>query len=511
MQYPRSVAVTWQTSFDRLTAPARQLLRLLSWLAPDPIPESLLESAGGPFAMSATEGGVDTEGGGGFNPRITPTEPTRALATEEGISPAPPDPRDALAELADHSLVKRSDEEPFFSVHRLVQDVTRRTLPEAEKLPCLKQALRWVDDAFVGDPGDVRTWPVLEPLAPHARAIAAFADKQDLPEPTARLMNDVGLLLMQKAQFAEAEPLFRRALAIDERRYGRDHPNVATRLNNLAQLLQDTNRLTEAEPLMRRALAIDERSFGPDHASVARDLSNLARLLLATNRLAEIEPLMRHALKIDERSFGLHHPMVAIRLNNLAGLLRVSNRLAEAEPLMRRALEIDERSYGPNYPEVARRLNNLATLLLETNRLGAVEPLYRRALDIDERSYGPDHPNVARDLNNLAQLLYTVNRLAEAEPLMRRALAIDERSYGPNHPDVARDLNNLARLLQDTNRLAEAEPLMRSAVEIIRNFKRAADYPHPRQQTFIDNYKGLLQAMGRSEGQIQATLRAMAP
>ena len=47
------------------------------------------------------------------------------------------------------------------------------------------------------------------------------------------------------------------------RRYGPDHPKVATRLNNLATLLQDTNRLGEAEPLMRRALAIDEQLLWP--------------------------------------------------------------------------------------------------------------------------------------------------------------------------------------------------------------------------------------------------------
>ena len=61
----------------------------------------------------------------------------------------------------------------------------------------------------------------------------------------------------------------RRALAIDEKSYGPEHPNVAISLNNLAALLQVTNRLQEAEPLMRRALAIDEKSYGPEHPSVA--------------------------------------------------------------------------------------------------------------------------------------------------------------------------------------------------------------------------------------------------
>ena len=68
--------------------------------------------------------------------------------------------------------------------------------------------------------------------------------------------------MTSSGDYAEAEPLKRRAMAIDEKSYGPDDPNVAIRLNNLAHLLQATNRLGEAEPLMRRALAIDEESYG---------------------------------------------------------------------------------------------------------------------------------------------------------------------------------------------------------------------------------------------------------
>jgi Tetratricopeptide repeat len=48
----------------------------------------------------------------------------------------------------------------------------------------------------------------------------------------------------------------RRALAVDEAGFGKDHPNVAVGLNNLAALLKATIRLGEAEPLLHRALAI---------------------------------------------------------------------------------------------------------------------------------------------------------------------------------------------------------------------------------------------------------------
>ncbi|MBI4490635.1 MAG: tetratricopeptide repeat protein, partial [Deltaproteobacteria bacterium] len=124
----------------------------------------------------------------------------------------------------------------------------------------------------------------------------------------------------------------------------------------------------EAEPLMRRALSIDEKSFGPEHPNVAIDLNNLAGLLKDTNRLVEAEPLMRRALSIDEKSFGPEHPKVAIRLNNLAGLLKDTNRLVEAEPLMGRHLVIFlkfTRATGHFHPHLRAAFVNYIGLLTE--------------------------------------------------------------------------------------------------------------------------------------------------
>ncbi|GLT24638.1 hypothetical protein GCM10007933_41270 [Zoogloea oryzae] len=467
MQYHASVAITWQTSFEQLTPSARRLLQRLAWLAPAPIPTTLLD---------------------------VPIPGENA------------DLREALVELEALSLARFSDNGGSFTVHRLVQAVTQQDQATDPDHARLAEALQWVDDAFVGEPQDVRNWPILDPLADHAVAVADHGATNGLTGPCARLFNEVGVLLNAKAQYAEAESLKRRTLTINEIHFGPDHPEVATCLNNLATLLQATNRLAEAEPLMRRALAIDEASFGPDHPDVAIDLNNLAQLLQATNRLAEAEPLMRRALAIDEASFGPDHPTVATRLSNLASLLQATNRLAEAEPLIRRALAIDEASFGPDYPTVAIRLNNLAQLLKATSRLAEAEPLMRRALAIDEASFGPDHPDVAIDLNNLAQLLQATKRLAEAEPLMRRALAIDEASFGPDHPDVAIDLNNLAQLLQATDRLLEAEPLMRRALAI---FIRNLGPDHPNSHIVGGNYIGLLHALGKPEAEIVATLRTL--
>jgi len=492
------LAATWKTSVEKLTPQGLRLLEICAFLDAAPIAKFLLDvPITSPLILSLSK----DETGSSSAPQDEGTNPTGPHASRRPYGPPqhegeslpngphaeeaakPPsrstratatitDPHEALADLYAYSLASPAEVSDGktvtagFTVHRLVQDFTRRGMTEERRREALQEALGWVNIAFVGHPSDVRSWPVLDPLAPHALALAQHGDKEGIAEPTSRLTNDLGLLLFMKARHAEAEPLMRRALAIDEARYGPDHPAVATRLNNLAQLLYKTNRLTEAEHLMRRVLKMYEASYGPHHSEMATGLNNLAILLYATNRLVEAEPLYRRALSIDEASFGPDDANVARDLNNLSQLLKDTNRLAEAEALTRRALRIDEVSYGPDHPVVARDLNNLGLLLYATKHNSEAEPLFRRALAITEANYGSDHPDAAIQINNLAELLRMTKRYSEAEPLYRRALAILETSYGPVHPQVATCLGNLALLLQATNRRAEVEPLMRRALAI---------------------------------------------
>ncbi len=69
---------------------------------------------------------------------------------------------------------------------------------------------------------------------------------------------------------------------IKEKVLGPDHPRVATSLNNLAALYQAQGRYTEAEPLYKRALAIRKKVLGPEHPTVAQALENYAALLRET-------------------------------------------------------------------------------------------------------------------------------------------------------------------------------------------------------------------------------------
>ena len=76
----------------------------------------------------------------------------------------------------------------------------------------------------------------------------------------------------------EAEPLYRRAIEIDEKTLGKDHPNVATNYNNLALLLQDQGKYDQAEPLFRRAIEIFQTKLGSDHPNTVGARKNYDRL-----------------------------------------------------------------------------------------------------------------------------------------------------------------------------------------------------------------------------------------
>ena len=81
-----------------------------------------------------------------------------------------------------------------------------------------------------------------------------------------------------------------RTLTIDEKSYG---PGIQLSIPFASATWRNCCRTEPAEGAgpMRRALAIDEKSFGRS-IRCRRDLNHLAQLLQDTNRQAEAQPLM---------------------------------------------------------------------------------------------------------------------------------------------------------------------------------------------------------------------------
>ena len=95
-RYDHSVLTTWAVTFDQLDPDGQGILHLLCWLAPDPIPVELIK-------------------------KQTSADGTDPIDSESGI-----------LNLVDFSFLKRSEDKQSVIMHRLVQEIARQRLAEAD-------------------------------------------------------------------------------------------------------------------------------------------------------------------------------------------------------------------------------------------------------------------------------------------------------------------------------------------------------------------------------------------
>ena len=117
-----------------------------------------------------------------------------------------------------------------------------------------------------------------------------------------RICKDVmAVVLMERRQLDEAEPLLRRALMVAEAALSKDHPHVAVAMENLAGVLLAQGKLDEAETLLRRSLVIKETRLGKDHSSFAIAYLNLAGLSLSRGQVDQALKYIQSGRRIQEK------------------------------------------------------------------------------------------------------------------------------------------------------------------------------------------------------------------
>jgi tetratricopeptide (TPR) repeat protein len=447
----RSVTATLSLAFSKVTSaytPAMELLRLLSFLYADAIPDDMIEY--GTFEQ---------------NPVL------QKLATN------PLDLRRAIATLFSYSLISRHADRNTLSIHCIVQAVAKDKLTPEQQRQWAIWVVQLVNAAFPSS--DFSNWPICEIYLPHAQLCAEYVTRWHLvSDDAAELLYDLGSYCCERALYSDAETYLTQALSIREQEAGLEHLETAQCMGALALLYQEQGSYERAETFYQRSLAIYEQLLGSDHPETAIALNNLALLYQDQGKLALIEPLYHRVLAIYERSYGPDHPEIATTLNNLALLYQKQSRYTQAEPLYQRALAIRETALKPGHPDIAQALNNLAMLYQYQRRYEQVEPLLLRALEMNEQTLGANHPTTAISLNNLALLYRVQEKYQQAEKFYRRAITIYERVLGAEHPKLAPILKNLAILYKLQEDYEQAEPLYLRALII---------YEH----TFGLNYSGI--------------------
>jgi tetratricopeptide (TPR) repeat protein len=330
-------------------------------------------------------------------------------------------------------LLDWSPEDGTITIHRLVQLSLRASMTTDEKRYWLERAVEGIETIFPD--ASPETWSICDQLLPHAIELDSLIDYYVVTVPTAGLLlGAVAFYLDHRGQVGAAEPLYQRALAIEERRPGDESPLLVTILNNLALIYETQGRYAEAEILLERALSIREWQLSPTHPALHNSLVNLTCLYQTQGKFDEAEALSKRRIELIEQICGAEHPDLVPALENLAHLYQSQWMFESAETLCERALTIRERSGGLDDPETARGVEALAQIYFSQGRYLAAQLFHERALDIRQQRLGLNHPETALSLASLADLFVAQENLNEAEPLYARALDICRESLGPVHP-----------------------------------------------------------------------------
>jgi hypothetical protein len=229
--YAGRIDTAWALSLDRLRGEepaAVQLLELAAFLAPEPIPLSLV----GDHADLLDE-------------------PLRSIAAD------PDALTDTVGALVGYSLARRHPD--GFQVHRLVQAVIRHRLSPDRQQATAERVIMLLAAASTGDPEESVNWPAYAQLAPHVLATSPLSDSSHAGR---QLVLDTIRYLQAHGDThggrAVGEQLLERWRSI----LGPDHPDTLTVGSGLIFALVFAGKAQPARALGRTRC---RRMLGPDH------------------------------------------------------------------------------------------------------------------------------------------------------------------------------------------------------------------------------------------------------
>ncbi|GGU62722.1 FxSxx-COOH system tetratricopeptide repeat protein [Lentzea flava] len=394
-----TLSTLWDMSLAKVAeeSPAAvELLDLLAWMAPEPVPLDLFVG----------------------HPDHLP--PALADAARDPLSWT-----DTVGPLVKWFFVQRTDTEVTI-VHRLLQESLRArhlAVSAAEpKVSTIRRLLRNdLPQDIIGEPA---AWPRWRSLLPH---VLAVTEPQAGPadEHSGWLLDRAATYLHFISRTGDAIPLFERAVAIRTEIHGSGSRWVAASLNNLGRALIDQGRVAEAVSLLERVVSRYEAVYPP---GLCYALENLGMAYHFLGRSAEALPLLERAVAIRMVRAGSSHPTVATGLGNLGAVLSWLGRSQEAMHRLQGALAIFNATHGPDHIESASIYCHIGELLSESGRGEEGKDAILRGLAIAESALGPDHEFVATCLTILAETLERMGHVDDAQKAWERARKVLEKN-----------------------------------------------------------------------------------
>ena len=226
------------------------------------------------------------------------------------------------------------------------------------------------------------------------------------PIPQAAAEDAIGRAYLSLGRIEDAEPLL--ASALDLRRAFLPDTSrlIASSVNNYAAVVHETDRFADAEPLYREAVARYRALDGEESADALEPLANLALLFdMRMERFEEADSLYRAAIAIGTRMLYTDDPELALWRQNYAGYLcYVANDSERGIELLRMAIPSLQQEYGPESVNEAVAASLLGYCLTSAGEYAEAEAQLLRVLPVLEAKLGPDHQRTGDARERLARL-----------------------------------------------------------------------------------------------------------
>lgn len=305
-----------------------------------------------------------------------------------------------------------------------------------------------------------------------------------------------------------ARPLMLKAIEINQRLFGKEHPDYLRALSNYASSVTAINP-AEGLPLLREALGLSEKLYGADSIVTIKAVSVLGLAVQQTGHPREAVAMAQRVVATQRRSLDADSLTLCESLNNLGQSLEDLGDYEQAVAAMRESYEIAQRNAetpawvlhllrynlggvmttAGHYNEaLALQLPEIPPAALEAWSMGSgirhgqIGTLYRemgryadaeREYALGEAAYRssgqpPDSPRFAAVARNRAKLALKQGHAAEAVHGLRAALSQLEPAFGSGSPLILEIKLELAEALLGSGARAEAETLMSAAAPAIR-------------------------------------------
>jgi tetratricopeptide (TPR) repeat protein len=327
--------------------------------------------------------------------------------------------------------------------------------------------------------------------------------KNDLVSPARATdaLHGLGLVLLQKEDYAAASNALRQALKNIQSIYGPSDLRVIPVMDDLSRALRALGELNSTRDLLVEKLALEERAFGSEHLNVAQTLDSLGSVEADLHAYDSALGAYSRALAIKERALGPDDSELATSLSGIGVLQRWRGEPQAARASLERAVSLGRA--GDDH-EVARALRALGDVLMELGDLTASRETHERALEILQRTEATG-ADLVRSLNSLGAVLFELGHLKEARATTERALALASEGVGRT-PDGASALHNLGVLAQHSGELETARSIQEQALEITESTLGPHD---PRTATALQSLGSVLAELGDLQAALNAQERAL--